>query len=112
MVKASEVLINADESKHTIASIVDVATGKRCAIGELLNGLGYITPYNMVDIIKLHTRNLTYYDLVSQDYNLPDIWTSCPDCSKEAYLYEMIIHINDNHGWTFKQIGEWVKLFE
>lgn len=113
--KASEILKAADESKHLQGTYVEgllESERKYCALGYLACKKGLVSvmhgsneSYLNLNFDSPHSI-LTYYGI--RETRIPN----CPVCGYAYLLAGVIIHLNDNHGWTFKQIGEWLEQYE
>jgi len=72
-------------------------------------------------VFSSYSKNDSQYAKTYKFYGLdPDKIYGCPACNKKERLGTILPHLNneridfdctnrDSHGWTFKQIGEWLK---
>ncbi len=124
-VKMSQILINADQSLQTTGSYTrhwdeETKTAKQyCAIGMIacttktIGQYGYVgSEYMMFEKLKIPKK-------------FRNMWITCKLCEKVKLkdarrgfsqennyvgkLPSYIIHLNDDHEWTFLQIGEYLK---
>ena len=82
-----------------------------CALGALACEAGLITTKKQFKLDD-HTGSISYHRLVETYGVDPNKMMTCPaehDGERRNPLYHMIFHLNDNHGWTFEQIGNWLK---
>src|SRR5688500_8350691 len=83
--------------------------GGSCALGAAYDGM-YELPRQekeQGEIIPRHLERLFHC--------LEDVVKRCPEmsaaeqaCRKRLPLGAMIVHLNDDHGWTREQIAEWL----
>lgn len=77
--------------------------GGSCALGAAYDGM-YELPRQAREpgeIVPRHLERLFHC--------LEDVVKSCPlDCRKRLPLGAMIVHLNDDHGWTRENIAEWL----
>ena len=84
--------------------------GGSCALGAAYDGM-YELPKQekeQGEIVPRHLERLFHC--------LEDVVKRCPEravgeeiaCRKKLPLGSMIVHLNDDHGWTREQIAEWL----
>ncbi|MDQ3069143.1 MAG: hypothetical protein M3R55_05380 [Acidobacteriota bacterium] len=77
--------------------------GGSCALGAAYDGM-YELPRQekeQGEIVPRHLERLFHC--------LEDVVKRCPEeCRKRLPLGSMIVHLNDDHGWSREQIAEWL----
>jgi hypothetical protein len=77
--------------------------GGSCALGAAYDGM-YELPRQAREpgeVVPRHLERLFHC--------LEDIVKRCPEsCRKRLPLGAMIVHLNDDHGWTRERIAEWL----
>lgn len=127
--KASDVFLNATEKQCSYFLAIEGKECKEyCAIGllGLYSGNEPNQAITNIDggksygfsIFGNNFNNLfSFFEMNTSDKH------NCPECGKEKTLQRMLPHLNnkarsdiremnineDAHGWTFKQIGEWLQ---
>lgn len=104
--KASKILKEADEQIHIVGHYKN--SKGYCALG-LLACRNDKKPFNPADL----EDNDVWADKILEVYGIddrPDV--RCPACGEVYLLSTIIVQLNDDHNWTFKQIGEWLEQFE
>lgn len=85
--------------------------GGSCALGAAYDGM-YEMPREKREPGEIVPRNLERLF-----HCLEDVVKKCPEmieatpavqCRKKLPLGAMIVHLNDDHGWTREQIAEWL----
>lgn len=110
--KASEVLIKNEKGRKQIMGQLRDDQYGYCAIGALACELNIpINPGDvMISVMQLECIAQTYGITFQLGNPIP-----CPVCgNKEATRFPLYLipHLNDQHRWTFVEIGEWLKQFE
>lgn len=89
--------------------------GGSCALGAAYDGM-YEMPREKREPGEIVPRNLERLF-----HCLEDVVKKCPEtikaietsevqCRKKLPLGAMIVHLNDDHGWTREQIAEWLSI--
>ena len=84
--------------------------GGSCALGAAYDGM-YEMPREAREPGEIVPRNLERLF-----HCLEDVVKQCPErpgevaCRKRLPLGAMIVHLNDDHGWTREQIAEWLSI--
>ena len=77
--------------------------GGSCALGAAYDGM-YEMPRESREPGEIVPRNLERLF-----HCLEDVVKQCPEvCRKRLPLGAMIVHLNDDHGWTREHIAEWL----
>ena len=86
--------------------------GGSCALGAAYDGM-YEMPREAREPGEIVPRNLERLF-----HCLEDVVKKCPEkiaapevqCRKKLPLGAMIVHLNDDHGWSREQIAEWLSM--
>lgn len=110
--RASDILIEADESIHMVGAYDNSPDGKikpdrYCALGLLRCKGGYYNgERNRDKAVEAFTAAGMTQLLGGKEAQHP-----ITD-EKNWHVGQIIVSLNDYHGWTFKQIGEWLRQYE
>jgi hypothetical protein len=83
--------------------------GGSCALGAAYDGM-YELPRQekeQGEIIPRHLERL-FHCLEDVVKRCPEMSAAAQACRKRLPLGAMIVHLNDDHGWTREQIAEWL----
>jgi len=83
--------------------------GGSCALGAAYDGM-YELPRQAREPGEIVPRNLErlFHCLEDVVKRCPEKTEAAVQCKKRLPLGAMIVHLNDDHGWTREQIAEWL----
>jgi len=116
MKKMSEVLIESQKTRKQITGTLvrnydkDGKPEDYCALGALGCEAGLII--NEEQLEKSTSSARDFYNTIVEAYGADP--TTIMECPNHGYNYSIslsgvIFHLNDQHSWTFEQIGNWLK---
>lgn len=99
---ASQVLLEANpdmQVKNCISQEMTDGKYKYCAMGILAKVTGNL---NRFEKIEMSTN-----EMLAGGYNMTglDKHHKCPECEKRAGTPYLIMHLNDDHDYTYKEVG-------
>ncbi len=86
--------------------------GGTCAAGALMEALGLITEENHLRASAIYrdSDNFQMFPVVKAELSSSE---NCPECRGGWHcIRDLIVHLNDQCGWTREQIADWVEEIE